>query len=393
MKKTKILLGSMSLVTLTSVIPMVTACNKQTTGELTVSLYANNGKFKDGTKTLILTGVVKGTKLKDIKDYVEPTYSNQDFAYWLDAEGNKVEENTEIKSNLMLGAYYKEVAKDPVSLKHDNWATVAAQCASMSKFVKAYLDKTFTGTEDQAKELIIAEIKKNALPSSEADKTLYKTVTITLGEDWTTDVKVRLIDVGKDKAADGSSKPLFTWEFANAIDVGVYSQLSNSHWCEYDSEGEIVNSALLRENCNKAMILKLPVAMVDAMVPTTKTTPYYDGGQKPDITTTDIMWPLTLEENGLQNSDKTTTFATQTKTYTFYTALDGKNTSDYNAKQYLGYDGNKEYVEGYKPTLNYPLWTRTCFDTNRIYMWNPDSSKNQVVYANGGWAVAPAFCF
>lgn len=405
MKKTKILLGALSMTAIAPVMPMMlTSCGDNST-KYTVALYANDGTFADNKLTLFLNNVKKDTKLKDVAGYVEPTSNNLKFAFWRDANGNKYDGETKITDNVVLGAYYKEEAKTPTNFKTDNWATVAIACESAVKFANAYLG--YQGSdEEEAKNVIKAQIRTDAPLTKEqkAAKVLTKDMKLMSGT-FATDVSVRLIDVGVDKASDGSSKTLFTFEFADIIDIAMYNYTGNNIWYQTNEQGEVLESCILRENCNKSLIQTLPVSVQETIKTVDKITT--NNTSIGAITSKELLFPLSYQECGLGYKGQTSapyviqdfdeTEPDVLKTYTHYKALKGKLRTTYSTKYYYGYDGTKTYGEGesaWTPIIQYPMWLRSpnTSDYATIFQYNPDNVKIDCSYSNIGLGIAPGFC-
>ncbi len=120
MRKIPIILPSLFVAALTPTITL-SSCSNST---FVVTLYADKGSFGE-SKSITLTGVPKNTKLKDIKGYVTPYLSGDDFRGWIDSENNYVNENDCINKNLLLKATYDSdfpVAVD--NFETDPWATI-----------------------------------------------------------------------------------------------------------------------------------------------------------------------------------------------------------------------------------------------------------------------------
>ncbi|MCQ2752848.1 MAG: hypothetical protein MJ206_01110 [Bacilli bacterium] len=192
----------------------------------TVSLYAGDGVFKEGsksTKSKVIHGVKKGTKLNEIKDYAIPWKEHSEteeygFSEWhIDDEDEAVfPKDKAIDSNVSLKANYEMVPSDPVDFKSDSWATVYSV---IEKGKQAFID---TYCSDQLSYIEGAEDNEQALYEFMDSTNNWKTFSVGNVGDY----GVRLIGVGQDKLAEGEEeikRELFTFEFNECVQQVSYS--------------------------------------------------------------------------------------------------------------------------------------------------------------------------
>lgn len=191
----------------------------------TVSLYANEGAFSGSSKSKVIRGVKKGTKLKEITGYATPSRASEgmedyEFGNWYVDDGNDTivfDEENEITDNIALKANYEMVpSKVTTTFKDDSWATVYHV---IDQGKKVFID---TYCSDQPSYVEGQEDNEKALFEFMDSVDNWKTFSVGNVGDY----GVRLIGVGQDKLAEGEKeidRELFTFEFNECIQQVSYS--------------------------------------------------------------------------------------------------------------------------------------------------------------------------
>lgn len=194
---------------------------------LSVSFYAVDGTFSDGTKSKVISGITKGTKLKNIEGYDKciPSLADHEFIHWHVDDGQTGEipfyEDDAITENVSLKAYYELNPENPVLFGGpglipgetcDSWETVLSVVRQGKEaFINAYCkdQPSFDTDKEQALlEFMDSPVNRRRISVGSVG-----------------DYEVRVIGIGQDHEYDGQDDhdDLVTFEFNECIYPVSYS--------------------------------------------------------------------------------------------------------------------------------------------------------------------------
>lgn len=256
---------------------------------LSVSLYADEGAFSNGTKTKVITGITKGTTLKDaLAGYdCTPTLIDHQFKHWHVDDGKltptEFDEATPITENTSLKAYFELNPRAPDNFKTDSWETVLSVIdKGKAAFIDAYC-------KDQPS---FATDKEQALLEFIDSPTNWRTLSVGSISDY----GVRIIGVGQDKLFEEpkngeTKKELFTFEFNECVTALPYSYIqggtpyyTKSGSSEPDAQPE--DYCGLRTFTNDIIYPQLPQLIREHIKTVEKRTLQVKGGLKYHASTT-----------------------------------------------------------------------------------------------------------
>ena len=195
---------------------------------LSVSFYAGDGTFSDGSKSKVVSGITKGTKLKNIPGYkkiANPTATDPDYKFgdWVVDDGQEMTtytDETPITKSVSLKAAFDMKPDDPVKFDDDTWETVFSVIEEgKDTFIDTYCKDFPSYNPDHTK----TEEREKALFEFMDSPINWKIITVGNVGGY----GVRLIGLGQDKQANSDSKKvdraLATFEFNECIMQLPYS--------------------------------------------------------------------------------------------------------------------------------------------------------------------------
>lgn len=194
-----------------------------------VSFYSGDGAFADGTKSKVVSGIKKGTKLKNMKTYrdkiANPIASDADYTFgdWVIDDGQEVTpytDETPITQNVSLKAIYDLNPKAPESFDEDTWETVFNV---IEQGKDAFIDTYCKDSEHYTPDITKTEEREKALYDFMDSQTNWKTISVGNVGDY----GVRLIGLGQDEQDEDDpnkvSRAIATFEFNECIMQLPYS--------------------------------------------------------------------------------------------------------------------------------------------------------------------------
>lgn len=254
---------------------------------VSVSFYAVDGTFSDGTKSKVVSGITKGTKLKNISGYSSciPSLDDYKFIHWHLDDGKQKEtdfsEDDPINQNLSLKAYYELNPREPNrfgGISHldecDSWETVMSVIRKgKDVFIKTYCKDQLAEYGDEEQALLHF-----------MDDNEYNYRTISVGD--VNDYGVRLIGVGQDHLYNSQEKEdheLFTFEFNECVMPLPYSfsQGGSPFYRKDGSESvELHDYCALKTYTDDIIFNQLPSIIKENVKTVTKRTLQVEGGFK-----------------------------------------------------------------------------------------------------------------
>ncbi|MCQ2796080.1 MAG: hypothetical protein MJ213_02060 [Bacilli bacterium] len=264
----------------------------------TVSLYADEGAFKDGSKTVktkTISGIKKGTKLKDVKGYDSciPIRDDYEFKHWHVDDGEEIptefSDDMEITSNVSLKAYYELNPRSPDKFDEDSWETVL----SVIRQGKAVFIDTYC--KDQPS---YSTDKEKALLEFMDSPTNWRIISVGNVGDY----GVRIIGIGQDKlysTEESLDRELFTFEFNECIFPISYSfaEYGTPFYTKSGSSDpyEIQEYCGLKTYTEDIVLNQLPLLIRENMKTVTKRTLQVKGGFKYHYNETLQSWVFDRE--------------------------------------------------------------------------------------------------
>lgn len=253
---------------------------------LSVSFYAVDGAFSDGSKSKVISGITKGTKLKDVTGYSNciPLLDDYDFKHWHVDDGKpeitEFDENDAITASVSLKAYYELNPKSPDKFDEDSWETVLSVIRQgkdvfIDTYCKDYPDYTPDYNETEKREKALLEFMDSP--------TNWRTISVGNVGDY----GVRIIGIGQDKlysTEESLDRELFTFEFNECIFPISYSfaEYGTPFYTKSGSSDpdEIQEYCGLKTYTEDIVLNQLPLLIRENMKTVTKRTLQVKGGFK-----------------------------------------------------------------------------------------------------------------